>query len=211
MSGEVAGIILAGGLSRRMGGGDKALRLLGEKPLLQHVIDRLWPQVSAVAINANGDPARYLEFGLPVIADATPDRPGPLAGVLAGMDWAAAQLPEAKQIVTVACDTPFFPADLVDRFFEARKDRAPSIVLAESGGQLHPVFGLWDVALRDDLEAALADGTRKVLDWTSRHRTFTASFGPVQVGFAIVDPFFNANTPEELAQAETFLAEHPDE
>ncbi len=202
---QIAGIILAGGLSRRMGGGDKGLRELNGKPLMLHVIERLSRQASPLAINANGDASRFAAFGLPVIADATPDFAGPLAGVLAGMRWAAQAAPDARFVVTAACDTPFFPEDLVAQFLTAAGGAYPAIVLAMSEGQVHPVFGLWPVALADDLAAALASGTRKVLHWTDRHPHFIAEFPRVRLGGQLADPFFNANTPEELAEAAALL------
>jgi molybdopterin-guanine dinucleotide biosynthesis protein A len=203
---KVAGVILAGGLSRRMGGGDKALRELGGAPLIGRVLARLRPQASPIAINANGDPARFGALGLPVIPDATADFAGPLAGVLAGLRWAAAAAPAARFIVTAACDTPFFPENLVPMLLAATGGAYPSVALAASGGQVHPVFGLWPVALADDLAAALQSGTRKVLHWVERHPHFTADFPFAEAGGRLVDPFFNANTPEELAEAESLLA-----
>ncbi len=198
---RVAGLVLAGGLSRRMGGGDKALREIAGKPLLLHVIERLAAQASPLAVNANGDASRFAAFGLPVIADTTADFAGPLAGILAGLRWAGQAAPHARFIVTAACDTPFFPEDLVARFLAAADSAYPAIVLAKSGEQIHPVFGLWPLALADDLAEALASGTRKVRQWAERHRHFIAEFPPVSLGGRLADPFFNANTPEELAQA----------
>ncbi len=208
MTGEterVAGVVLAGGLSRRMGGGDKGLRELGGRPLMLHVIERIAAQASPVAINANGDASRFAAFGLPVIPDATADFSGPLAGVLAGLRWAMAATPGTRFIVTAACDTPFFPEDLAAKFLAAAGGAYPAIVLAMSGEQVHPVFGLWPVALADDLANALATGTRKVLHWTGRHPHFIAEFPTMSVGGKCADPFFNANTPEELAEAEALL------
>ncbi|MGA7326763.1 MAG: molybdenum cofactor guanylyltransferase MobA [Rhodomicrobium sp.] len=202
---QVAGVILAGGLSRRMGGGDKGLRNLCAKPLMAHVIERLSPQAFPLAINANGDPSRFLAFGLPVVADAVADYSGPLAGVLAGMRWAGVAAPDARYIVTAACDTPFFPKDLVDRFLTEAGDTYPSIVLAQSGGQIHPVFGLWPIALADDLANAIAAGTRKVLHWTDQHPHFTSEFELASLRGRLTDPFFNANTPQELEEAEQLL------
>jgi molybdopterin-guanine dinucleotide biosynthesis protein A len=201
----VIGVLLAGGLSRRMGGGDKSLKQLATRPMLAHVIERLRPQVTALVLNANGDPARFAEFGLPVVADPVEGFVGPLAGVLAGMRWAAANAPGAGRVVSAATDTPFLPSDLVERFLDAARNEPQRIVLACSGGELHPVFGLWPIVLADDLEAALRAGTRKVLDWTDRHDTQAAEFGPQQLAGRLVDPFFNANRPEELAEAERLL------
>ncbi len=159
---RVAGVVLAGGLSRRMGGGDKALRDLAGKPLILHAIERLSAQASPLAISANGNASRFAAFGLPVIADATDDFAGPLAGVLAGLRWAARAAPDARFIVTAACDTPFFPQDLVAKFLAAADGAYPAVVLAKSGEQVQPVFGLWPVVLADALADALASGTRKV-------------------------------------------------
>lgn len=195
---EILGVILAGGRASRMGGGDKGLLTLGGATLLDHVIGRLGPQVDGLAINANGDAARFHRFGLPVLPDSVADQPGPLAGVLAGMDWAAGQ--GARAIVTAAADTPFFPRDLVDRFL-----RYPGLVLAatpDEEGRLrrHPTFGLWPVDLRDDLRAALSGGLRKIVIWTECHDAGTEEF-PV----GRIDPFFNVNTPEDMARAQALL------
>lgn len=197
------GVILAGGQATRMGGGDKGLLRLGSGCLLEHVIDRLGPQVAGLALNANGDPARFDRFGLPVLADSIDGFAGPLAGVLAGMDWAASQ--GAETIVTAAADTPFFPADLVPRLLLASEGMIHPLVLSatpdpERGPVRHPTFGLWPVFLRDDLRAALQDGVRKVVVWTERHSGREALF-PV----SRFDPFFNVNTPEDLARAEALL------
>lgn len=204
---KIVGVLLAGGQSRRMGGGDKCLLPLAGKPLLIHVIERLRPQVSGLVLNANGDPARFSDFGLPVVADPVEGFAGPLAGVLAGFDWARENAPDARWIVTAASDTPFFPKDLVARLLAATGGGYPAIALAASNGRQHPVFGLWPTVLADDLRAALAGGTRKVLDWTGRHPTFTAEFEPVVVGSRTLDPFFNANRPDDLAEAEALLLE----
>ena len=197
------GVILAGGLARRMGGGDKALLPLGDGTMLDTVLRRLTPQVAAVALNANGDPARFSRFGLPVLADSVPGFVGPLAGVLAGLDWAAEEGVEA--IVTVAADTPFFPRDLVDKLQQASAVGGAQIALAatEGGkaGGWQPTFGLWPVVLREDLRASLEGGTRKVLEWADRHDAARAVFS------GGVDPFFNVNTREDLAEAERKLAE----
>ena len=200
------GVILAGGLATRMGGGDKGLLALGEGVILDHVLARLRPQVGALALNANGDAARFSRFGLPVLPDPVADYPGPLAGVLAGLDWAAGEGAEA--IVTVAADTPFFPRDLVARLQAAAEGMAHPLVLAATprgaeetksmsrGGQVrHPTFGLWPVALRDDLRAGLEGGLRKVVLWTDRH-------GGREALFEDPDAFFNVNTPEDLALAQ---------
>lgn len=194
------GVILAGGLSRRMGGGDKGLLRLGGSTILENVLARLAPQVSEFAINANGDPTRFAGFDVPVIADSIDGFAGPLAGVLAGLDWAADQ--GADCIVTAAADTPFLPLDLVIRLQSGARSEQKPITLAatpdpDRGISRHPTFGLWPVALRDDLRAALEGGLRKVVLWTDKH-------GAAQVVFPTdpFDPFFNVNTPKDLEQAE---------
>lgn len=193
------GVILAGGLSSRMGGGDKSLLTLGGRPVLAHVIERLQEQVCSIALNANGDPARFVEFDLPVLPDSEPGFPGPLAGVLAGMDWAAGQ--GAKRIVTIAADTPFYPTDLVQKLEEAAQDAPIALAATQVPGRgilRHPTFGLWPVALRDDLRSALRSGLRKIVAWTDRHGTALAWFSSEPF-----DPFFNLNRPEDMLEAET--------
>lgn len=203
---DVTGVLLAGGLSRRMGGGDKGLLELAGKPMLAHVLDRLAPQVGRTIINANGDPTRFAAFKLPVVSDTVAGFVGPLAGVLAGMRWAAANTPSARWIATAAGDAPLLPANMVARLAEAIADKPGSIALAQSGGEVHPVIGLWPVALADDLEAQLADGVRKVLDWTDRHGTVAVPFPMVRLCGIDLDPFFNANTPPELDALRTMLS-----
>ena len=194
---QPAGVILAGGLATRMGGGDKALLTLGGVPLLQRVVERLSPQVAAVALNANGNAARFENFGLPVVSDSIEGFAGPLAGVLAGLDWAAAQ--GFESIVTAAGDTPFFPRDLVARLAAQAEGMQQPLVLAATPDGRQPTFGLWPVALRDDLRAELENGLRKVVLWTDKHNGRIAEFaGEGQ-------QFFNVNTPEDLAQAEGML------
>ena len=192
------GVILAGGLATRMGGGDKGLLPLGAGTILSQVIDRLGPQVGGLALNANGDPSRFADLGLPVLSDSIEGYAGPLAGVLAGLDWAAGQ--GASHIVTAAADTPFLPADLVPRLLLAVEREGKPIALAKTENGRHPTFGLWPVALRDDLRRALAEGVRKVVLWTDRHGTASAEFAVDRF-----DPFFNVNTPEDLAEAARLL------
>ncbi|WP_439155471.1 molybdenum cofactor guanylyltransferase MobA [Yoonia sp.] len=190
------GVILAGGLATRMGGGDKGLLPLGETTILAHVIDRLEPQVATLALNANGDPERFAALGLPVIPDSISGFAGPLSGVLAGLDWAATQ--GATHIVTAAADTPFFPCDLVPRLQLAADTAGTQIALAATPGGRHPTFGLWPVALRDDLRTALHDGLRKVVIWTDKHGCAMAEF-PDDAAF------FNVNTPDDLEQAKAMI------
>jgi molybdopterin-guanine dinucleotide biosynthesis protein A len=199
----VVGVLLAGGLSRRMGGGDKCLRPLGGRPLLAHVIERAAPQVDALVLNANGDPARFAAFGLPVAADLVEGFAGPLAGVLTGLEWARAHRPETRWVASIASDTPFFPRDLVARLRAAVAAEGAELACARSGGRTHPVFGLWPTALAGELRRALVEeGTRKIDAWTARHR-----LAMVEFTVAGLDPFFNANRPEDLAEAERLLAQ----
>ncbi|MDC0135074.1 molybdenum cofactor guanylyltransferase MobA [Sulfitobacter sp.] len=195
------GVILAGGQATRMGGGDKGLRMLGGQTLLARVEARLAPQVDWLALNANGDVARFAGMGLPVIADSIEGFAGPLAGVLAGMDWAASH--GADTIVTAAADTPFFPCNLVPQLLLASEGMVHPLVLAATpdakrGTARHPTFGLWPVALRDDLRAALSGGLRKVVLWTQEH-------GGREALFPQEDVFFNVNTPDDLVRAEAML------
>jgi molybdopterin-guanine dinucleotide biosynthesis protein A len=204
---DVAGVVLAGGLARRMGGGDKTLKTIGGRPMLAMVIDRLAPQVVALAINANGDPARFTEFNLPVIADTIGGFAGPLAGILAGMHWARASHPDCRYLVSVAGDTPFFPADLAARLAEGCGDTDDTISLAASADGVHPVFGLWPLALADDLEAFLTKGdNRKILAFTDRYVRLNVPFDHIELaGGEPLDPFFNINAPEDVARAEAIM------
>ena len=197
----IAGIVLAGGQSRRMGGGDKCLRLLCGKPILAHIIARARPQVSALALNANGEAARFASFGLPVVSDSVPDFAGPLAGILAGLDWAAALQPVCSHVASFAGDAPFLPLDLVARLAGALAE-GNDLAAARSLGQVHPVFGIWPVALRGALRRAMTEeGLRKVDQWTARYRLALVDFPA-----APVDPFFNLNHPADLAEAERLAA-----
>jgi molybdopterin-guanine dinucleotide biosynthesis protein A len=206
------GLLLAGGQSRRMsdafaaGRGDKGLLDLSGKPMLGHVIERLAPQAGRIVINANGDPARFASFNLPVVPDTIEGYAGPLAGILAGLRWSIVNAPDATHVVSVSTDAPFLPADLVTKLQQGLATASGSIALAQSGGELHPVIGLWPIALADDLEQALRAGTRKVLAWTDRHGTIPVEFPFSYLKGRYVDPFFNANTPEELAEARQLLA-----
>lgn len=196
-------ILLAGGRATRLGGGDKCLRPLAGRPILLRIIDILRPQVGPMLLNANGDPARFAAFGLPVAADDLPDHPGPLAGILAGLDWMAAKFPAAHFALSVSTDCPFLPADLVQRLDSALAAEDADIVLAASAGRVHPVIGLWRVTLRTDLRRALtSEGLRKVELFCDRHRTRHVSFPTTTV-----DPFLNLNTEADFAAAESHLAQ----
>ncbi len=200
---RVAGVLLAGGQSRRMGGGDKCLRPLAGKTILAHVIERARPQVEALVLNANGDPARFAEFGLPVAADVVEGYAGPLAGVLTGLDWTAENAPDCSHVASFACDAPFFPTDLVSRFLAALEGEGAELACAASAGRAQPVFGLWPLRLRDDLRRAMVEeGLRKVDVWTARHRLASVEFPLLEGPSGPTDPFFNANRPEDLAKAE---------
>jgi molybdopterin-guanine dinucleotide biosynthesis protein A len=202
---EPLGLVLAGGLARRMGGGDKPMTRVGGKTILARVLERMTPQCSRVILNANGDPARFADTGLPVVADDVPDFAGPLAGILAGLDWAAAHAPDISTVVSVPGDCPFLPRDLVARLSEAREAAGQPLACARSGEWRHPVVGLWPVALRVDLRRALTEeGMRKIELWTARHGVALADW-PADP----VDPFFNVNTPEDAAAAERLAAQHP--
>jgi molybdopterin-guanine dinucleotide biosynthesis protein A len=184
-----------------MGGGDKCLRPLGGRPLLAHVIERARPQVDALVLNANGDASRFAAFGLPTVADSVPDFAGPLAGILAGLDWAARHRPGDAWVLSIASDTPFFPRDLAPRLLDAAIARDARLACAASGGRTHPVFGLWPVTLRGELRDALErEGLRKIDLWTARYPLATVEFSATPI-----DPFFNANRPDDLAQAERLL------
>jgi molybdopterin-guanine dinucleotide biosynthesis protein A len=195
------GVLLAGGLSRRMGGGDKCLRPLGGRPMLAHIIERAKPQVSTLIINANGDPVRFASFGLSVAQDVIEGFAGPLAGVLTGMEWVARNRPDAAWLATFATDAPFFPRNLVARLHDAVARERADMACARSDGQDHPVFALWPVRLRADLRSAMEEeGVRKVDLWTARFKLAVAEFPATPF-----DPFFNANRPEDLAEAERLL------
>jgi molybdenum cofactor guanylyltransferase len=194
---ETYGLVLAGGLARRMGGGDKALIRIGDETILQRALARLKPQVNGVVLNANGDPARFASFGLPVVADSVPDFAGPLAGILAGLEWVAANRPGIEWVVSIPGDCPFLPFDLVARLHEARIAQGTPLACAHSGDWRHPVVGLWHVALREDLRHAITvEDLRKIEVWTARHGVALADW-PVEP----VDPFFNVNTPEDVEKA----------
>ncbi|WP_256754458.1 molybdenum cofactor guanylyltransferase MobA [Mesorhizobium sp. Mes31] len=205
MKRDVVGIILAGGRSRRMGGGDKCLLPLGSGCLLDHVILRLAPQVAPLALSANGDPARFSRFGLPVLADTVTGFAGPLAGILTGLEWAIANT-ACKAIVTAAGDTPFLPLDLVERLAAAIDQRSGSIAVACSAGKRHPTFTLWPTDCRDALRRFLVDeDNRRVSAFIERHDFVDVDFPVPQSAAQPIDPFFNINEPDDLVRAERLL------
>lgn len=198
----IPGVLLAGGLARRMGGGDKPMRAIAGRTILERVIARLQPQCDGLILNANGDPARFAAFGLPVIPDGVADFPGPLAGILAGLDWAAANRPGVEWLLSAATDCPFLPRDLVARLHQARVAENAELAVAASDGQTHPVIGLWSVHLREELRHALVvEDIRKIDRWTARYRLATVTWPTVPL-----DPFFNANTAEDIAEADRLAA-----
>jgi molybdopterin-guanine dinucleotide biosynthesis protein A len=199
----ILGVILAGGLASRMGGGDKGLRMIAGRSILDRVIDRVRPQVGRLVINANGDPARFAAFGLPVIPDDLPDRPGPLAGILAALDHAAAER-DGDLVLSVAADCPFLPRDLAARLQATLRLHEAQVGVARSGGFAQPTIALWDVALRHDLRRALAEeGLRKIDAFTARYPT-----AGVEWPVTPYDPFFNANAPDDLSVAESIAAHY---
>ena len=196
------GLVLAGGLARRMGGGDKGLIRIGGATILERALARVGPQCAGLIINANGDLARFARFDLPVVADDVAGFAGPLAGILAGLDWLAANAPAIGWLASVPGDCPFLPRDLVRRLHAARAAAGMPLACAKSGDWRHPVVGLWPVDLRTDLRrAVVAEGLRKIEVWTARHGVALAEW-PAEP----VDPFFNVNTPEDAAQAQRFAA-----
>jgi molybdopterin-guanine dinucleotide biosynthesis protein A len=199
------GAILAGGLARRMGGGDKSLRPIGGRTTLERIIDRLSAQVERTILNANADPQRFDAFHLPIVADSLPDNPGPLAGVLAALDWAARADPGLTWVLTVPGDAPFIPRDLASRLHAARQANDATLVCAASRNRTHPVIALWPVSIRDALRHAVAEqGIRKIEAFTQQYRRATVDW-PVTP----VDLFFNVNTPGDLAEANRLIASHP--
>jgi molybdopterin-guanine dinucleotide biosynthesis protein A len=192
------GVLLAGGLARRMGGGDKPMRSIAGRTILARVIARLSPQCDGLILNANGDPARFAAFGLPVIPDTVENFPGPLAGILAALDWTAANRPDVGWVLSAAADCPFLPRDLVARLHRARIAQNAQLAVAASGGQSHPVIGLWSVRLREELRHALVmEDIRKIDRWTARYQLATVTWPTTPL-----DPFFNANTMDDIAEAE---------
>jgi molybdopterin-guanine dinucleotide biosynthesis protein A len=206
MTDSTLGVVLAGGLARRMGGGDKARLAIGGRSILERVLARLAPQCAALILNANGDPTRFADTGLEIVPDSVPDFAGPLAGILAALDWAAAHAPQVADVVSVPGDCPFLPHDLVTRLSSARSGKRTPLACARSGEWRHPVIGLWPVNLRGDLRKALVDeGLRKIETWTARHGVAIADWPATPF-----DPFFNVNTPDDAAEAERIATRHCD-
>lgn len=201
MADAVVGVLLAGGLSRRMGGGDKCLRTIGDRTILERIVDRVRPQVSRLVLNANGDPARFAAFGLPVVCDTVEGFAGPLAGVLSGLEWAQRNAPDCAWVISFPTDSPFLPPDLVERLLESVARTGADLACAESGGRAHPVVGLWPLRLAGDLRRAMVEeDIRKVDLWTSRYRLEKVPFATDPF-----DPFFNTNRPEDLEAAEALI------
>jgi len=201
MNDAIAGVLLAGGLSRRMGGGDKCLRPLGGRTILAQIIERVRPQVTQLVLNANGDPDRFAAYALPTVGDSIEGFAGPLAGVLAGLEWTRRNAPDCAWLASFPTDAPFLPLDLVARMARAVERSGADMACATSGGRAHPVIGLWPVRLAGDLRRAmLEEDIRKVDTWTARYRL-------EQVDFPITpyDPFFNTNRPEDLEAAEALM------
>jgi len=206
MTSKPLGLILAGGLARRMGGGDKGMIKIGGQTILERVLERLTPQCSRIVINANGDPTRFAFTGLPVVPDDIPDFAGPLAGILAGLDWAAVNAPQTEYVASAPGDCPFLPRNLFQRLEDARASESKPLACAKSGDWRHPVVGLWPVKLREDLRHALMEeNLHKIEIWTARHGVALAEW-PDQP----TDPFFNVNTPEDAARASELATLHPE-
>ena len=199
---DIPGIILAGGLSRRMGGGDKGLLMLGKTSIIERVIDKVSPQVGSLAININGDSSRFPDYKLPIIPDSIKGYLGPLSGILAGMEWAFKN--GNRYIATVAADTPFLPDDFIKRLHALVKSKnlnigiAASRILSTDDVFMHPTFGIWEVGLKDDLRDALANDTRKIMFWAKK---FKLDYYYFDTSDKLSDPFFNINTPDDLEKA----------
>jgi molybdopterin-guanine dinucleotide biosynthesis protein A len=210
---DILGVILAGGAGRRMfraqdsdrarAYGDKGLIDLNGRPMVAHVIERLKPQVSDIILNANGDPSRFADFGLPIIADSDDSRDGPLAGFAAAMSWAERNRPNIRAILTVSVDAPFLPLNLAERLSYAAGDES---AIAASAGQRHPTIGLWPLTLKNAVQNALSHGQRRVENFAQHHQAIEVSFPFSEIGNRSIDPFFNANTPEDVAAARAILA-----
>ncbi|MFD2208011.1 molybdenum cofactor guanylyltransferase MobA [Kiloniella antarctica] len=209
-SDEIAAVILAGGLARRMGGGDKAQKMLAGQSLLDRILDRIRPQVGPLVINANGDPKRFSQTGLPIAPDVIEGHPGPLAGVLTGLEWVAKNYPKCEWMVSIPCDAPFIPLNLVVRLKAEMDKDGHNLACAQSHGRSHPVVGLWSLSLMEDLRQAVVDEElRKVDRWTARHGISHVDFEDVVIGDKKIDPFFNANKPLDLDEVEKLFVEDP--
>ncbi len=199
------GVVLAGGRARRMGGIDKPLLTIGGRTLASYATERLAPQCDVLIVNANGDPGRFDKLGLAVVPDTVPDFPGPLAGILAALEWSAFHWPSVEWVVSSPGDTPFLPIDLVSRLHDARIDARTSIACAASGVRIHHAVGLWPVSLRQDLRDAVMTGRmRSIQEWASLHGVTQAIWGDEPI-----DPFFNINNFGDLAEASVLLQRHP--
>jgi molybdopterin-guanine dinucleotide biosynthesis protein A len=203
---HVTGVLIAGGRSARMGGREKAMLEIGGKPLLQHVLARLRPQVGRIIINANGEPSRFHGYCLPVVADTLGDHEGPLAGLFAALQWSQRETPEARFVATVSADTPFIPPDLIERLEAGLREKGARSAIASSQGERHPVIGLWDLALAADVERALHQGMRAMHRFAGAEASAVVDFPLLKAGEALVDPFFNVNTPADLETARALLA-----
>lgn len=205
-TGIVAGVLLAGGMSRRMGGVEKALMALGGKPLVVHAADRMAPQVASLILNANGDPARFACLPLEIVPDPTTDRPGPLAGILGALDWFAENAPEVAAVASVPADTPFVPDDLVARLREGLASQSGTpVAVAQSRGRRHPVIGLWTRGAASEIRAALERGERKAEAMIDRLGAVAVPFSDLDIAGHAVDPFFNINTPDDFSTAQAIL------
>lgn len=203
---------MAGGLSRRMGGGDKALLCLAGQTLIEHAAGRLAPQVSSLVINANGDPARFAALPFPVVSDEIPDFPGPLAGILAALRWFTRELPATRAVASLSADAPFVPHDLVRRLMDALPDdTAAPVAVAGSRGRRHPVIALWSMETANEIEAALARGERKVEAMIDRLGAATVPFPDLDIAGRKIDPFFNINTPDDLAFAHEMMTAYAEQ
>lgn len=206
-SANLLAVILAGGTSRRMGGGDKFLRPIAGTTMLDLVVNRIKPQVEQLVISANGDISALEKHGLPVIKDPIDGFVGPLAGILAGFHWAKENSPETSHIITIAADTPFFPTDYAKAMLDhANRGNTDRIILAKSQGRFHPIFGLWPISLAEDLENSLNDGMRKIRAWTGTHNETSLEFQDITINSTSIDPFFNVNEPGDLEICERLLS-----
>ena len=202
---QTVGVLLAGGLSRRMGGGDKPLKELGGRPILDQVIERALPQVDTLILNANGDHERFKSYGLTIVRDVIDGYAGPLAGILTGMEWARDHKPDARWLVSFACDAPFFPKDMTSRLIVDVQKADADMACAKSNERSHPVFAIWPINLLDELRKAMVEEEiRKIDFWTSRYNTLQIEFSNIND----IDPFFNINRPEDLTEAEKWVNEH---